>query len=54
MKDLEVEFELLCLQSSLFSDIVNSISVPNVVSPRARHPGMWNHVGLRKPYYKQS
>ena len=23
-------------------------------SPRARHPGMWSQVGLRKPHYKQS
>ena len=23
-------------------------------SPRARHPGVWSLVGLRKHYYKQS
>ena len=23
-------------------------------SPRARHPGMWSQVGLRKHHYKQS
>ena len=23
-------------------------------SPRARHPGMWSQVGLRKPHYEQS
>ena len=23
-------------------------------APRARHPGMWSHVGLRKHHYEQS
>jgi len=25
-----------------------------VISPRARHPGMWSQVGLRKHHYEQS
>ena len=27
---------------------------PDNHSPRARHPGMWSQVGLRKHHYKQS
>ena len=25
-----------------------------ITPPRARHPGMWSQVGLRKHHYKQS
>ena len=25
-----------------------------VITPRARHPGMWSQVGLRKHHYEQS
>ena len=35
-------------------DLHNPDNHDGVITPRARHPGMWSQVGLRKHHYEQS